>query len=168
MKKWSHGNVVWCGVLWSGLVCKDSQGKIAFLFVKFDGSSGYSYGIYAYIHWRNIRCLWQTHGRTESGEKGNILLGQKPIPQYRHNNHKNRNQGHCASVKQIGPSLLLSASGQAGQVLVNFSFPYFLVSYFLKTHLDPSSLSTITGRQQWRTPTTPTPGDFLFKAFVQR
>ena len=113
-----------------------------------------------------MRChaFGQTHGRAEGGEKGNILLGR--ISNIDTIITKNRNQGHCASVKQIGPSLLLSASGQAGQVLVNFSFPYFPVSYFLKTHLDPSSLSTITGRQQWRTPTTPTPGDFLFKAFA--
>ena len=110
----------------------------------------------------------QTHGWTESGEKGTILFEQNLIPQYQNNNHKNRNQGHCASVKQIGPSLLLSASGQAGQVHEDFSFPYFPVLYFLKTPPDPSSLSTITGRRQWRTPTTPTPGDFLFKAFVQR
>ena len=80
----------------------------------------------------------QTHGWTESGEKGNILFGQNLIPQYQNNNHKNRNQGHCASVKQIGPSLLLSASGQAGQVHVVFSFPYFPVSYFLKTLLTPA------------------------------
>ena len=122
-------------------MCKFSQDELVFLSIGFDWSSDNWYGIYAYIHWRNMRChaFGQTHGRAEGGEKGNILLGR--ISNIDTIITKNRNQGHCASVKQIGPSLLLSASGQAGQVLVNFSFPYFPVSYFLKTPPDPSSLS---------------------------
>ena len=49
MTNWSLGNVVWCGVMWSGLVCKDSQDELVYAW--FDGSSDDSYGIYAYIHW---------------------------------------------------------------------------------------------------------------------
>ena len=46
MTNWSLGNVVWCGVMWSGLVCKDSQDELVYAW--FDGSSDDSYGIYAY------------------------------------------------------------------------------------------------------------------------
>ena len=28
MTNWSLGNVAWCGVMWSGLVCKDSQDEL--------------------------------------------------------------------------------------------------------------------------------------------
>ena len=51
MTNWSLGNVVCsAGVLWSGLVRKDSQDELVFLYIGFDGSSDDSYGIYAYLH----------------------------------------------------------------------------------------------------------------------
>ena len=47
----------------------------------FNGSSDDSYGIYAFIHWKYMKCRHvceQTDGHTESGKSGSILLGQNP------------------------------------------------------------------------------------------
>ena len=52
------GNVVWSvlvysGLAWSVVVLKDSQDYLVSEFLVFDGSSDNSYGVYAYILWRN-------------------------------------------------------------------------------------------------------------------
>ena len=47
--KWS--GLSWC--LWSGLVWSDN---LVSEYVEFHGSSDDSDGIFAYIHWRNLRC----------------------------------------------------------------------------------------------------------------